>query len=363
MSITAVATEAATVVRMLDRDEWCDVGRRFADYSYRQSWAYAQRMASESGSRAEFVAIERGGATLGAASVRLKLVPLLGGGVAYVPGGPLVRRWGEERPDPSALGACLEALIARHVRGGGRTLRLQFPLCVSDAAAIEGAALASGLKRCAANPSYRTMAVNLGGTLEEIRSRLHQKWRNQLNAGSKKNISIDAGQSPEQFSRFGVLFNEMLDRKGFDSRVRPELFADIQSDAHEQDRTTVLLAKSEGVDVAGIIVSFLGDTPVYLLGATGAAGMQLKAAYVLQWEAIRIAKGKNCRLYDLGGIDPEANPGVHHFKEGLGGTDVSAVGPLELEPGGLRGAITALGERTYKKLRALRARRSGGAGP
>ena len=54
--------------------------------------------------------------------------------------------------------------------------------------------------------------------------------------------------------------------------------------------------------------------------------------------------------YDLGGIDPVANPGVTSFKLRTGGVDVAAV-PFELSPGGLRGTATDLAERAYARLR------------
>ncbi len=351
------------IARRVDRDGWRDAARRFADYSYRQSWPYAQRMARDSGSRVDFLVIERDGEIVGAASVRVKQVPILGGGVAYVAGGPLVRRWGEAQARESEVRSCLEVLTNRYVRREGRTLRIQFPLSASGSGPLESASAWMGMQKSNSLRPYRTIGVDLSGTSEEIRARLHQKWRNQLNAGLRKALRLDVGDRDEHFARFGVLFNDMLQRKGFDSRIRPELFHEIQAEADEAERTSVLLAHAEGEDVAGIMVSFLGDAPVYLLGATATAGMQLKAAYVLQWEAMRMAKEKGCRHYDLGGIDPEGNPGVHHFKEGFGGADIHALGPMELEPGGIRSVITTLGEHAYRRLMALRGKRPKGTGP
>ena len=36
--------------------------------------------------------------------------------------------------------------------------------------------------------------------------------------------------------------------------------------------------------------------------------------------------------YDLGGIDPDGNPGVYHFKKGLGGLHATMAGPFEMHP-------------------------------
>ena len=65
----------------------------------------------------------------------------------------------------------------------------------------------------------------------------------------------------------------------------------------------------------------MGDTAIYLLGATNERARELKAAYFLQWQAMLWLKDRGARWYDLGGIDPEANPGGYHFKSGFGGNE------------------------------------------
>jgi lipid II:glycine glycyltransferase (peptidoglycan interpeptide bridge formation enzyme) len=44
---------------------------------------------------------------------------------------------------------------------------------------------------------------------------------------------------------------------------------------------------------------------------------------------IKWLKGNGFQFYDLGGIDPEQNPGVYHFKQGFSGQDVSRIAPFE----------------------------------
>jgi lipid II:glycine glycyltransferase (peptidoglycan interpeptide bridge formation enzyme) len=49
----------------------------------------------------------------------------------------------------------------------------------------------------------------------------------------------------------------------------------------------------------------------------------------LLWRALAEAKETGMRWLDLGGIDPEANPGTYHFKAGLGGRDVCYLGEFD----------------------------------
>ncbi len=72
----------------------------------------------------------------------------------------------------------------------------------------------------------------------------------------------------------------------------------------------------------------MGNRAIYLLGATNEQGMKVKCAYLMQWRMIQWLKETEVVYYDLGGINPEKNPGVYHFKEGLGGQDVLYLNPL-----------------------------------
>src|SRR6185295_651974 len=114
--------------------------------------------------------------------------------------------------------------------------------------------------------------------------------------------------------------------KHFRAALDPVLLADVNEQVSgDQERFEVGLATVAGEPVAGIIISFVGDTAVYLLGASSQAGREQKAAYLLQWQAIQRARAAGARFYDLGGIDPAENPGVHQFKSRMGGVERRAI--------------------------------------
>jgi lipid II:glycine glycyltransferase (peptidoglycan interpeptide bridge formation enzyme) len=90
----------------------------------------------------------------------------------------------------------------------------------------------------------------------------------------------------------------------------------------------VLICEEHGVPVAGLVASAIGRTGVYLLGATNEQGMKSKGAYLLQWRMMQWLKQSGAEFYDLGGVNPERNPGVYHFKSGMGGDDVRYITPM-----------------------------------
>jgi hypothetical protein len=121
----------------------------------------------------------------------------------------------------------------------------------------------------------------------------------------------------------------------------------------------VLLAYKNGRLCAGTIASAIGDTAVYLFGASNELGRQTSASYLLQWELVKRLKQRGIREYDLNGIHPERNTGTYHFKKGLAGRngrDTTFVDELESYRGSLGNRVLLLLDRTRHRLRELRGR-------
>ncbi len=176
------------------------------------------------------------------------------------------------------------------------------------------AAVQSAFRRFDPEPSspdnmYRTFLLDLAPGLEELRKRLDKKWRNQLSRAEKNNLKVIAGSGSDEYRTFCLIYNQMRKRKTFETTVDVEEFGRIQEDLVEPHRMRILICEDRGVPVAGLVASAMGDSAIYLLGATSDDGLNSKGSYLLQWTMIKWLKEKRIRWYDLGGIDPEANPG------------------------------------------------------
>ena len=150
------------------------------------------------------------------------------------------------------------------------------------------------------------------------------------------------------------MLEETQNRKGFTTELGASFYDRVQQQASTEDRMLVAIAVEDGKDVAGVVVSLLGNTAVYVLGATTIDGMRSKAAYVLHWGVMDTARQAGYQWYDLGGIDPKGNPGVYHFKSGFGGADVVMPGPFEIYPSGFAGLMSRAAETSYTALKRLR---------
>jgi hypothetical protein len=323
-------SEQGLVVEVVSDDNWDFLLKQFADANYRQLASYSSAAATRVKARSENVAIRENGKLLGLCNVRIRKLPLLSFGIAYVNGAPLILKSAESIDSTTALSNCVNALRHEFVDVRGHVLRVIGVARANMSADLANRIfLAAGFVPCAAKGRYRTILVDLMRELPEIRRGLDQKWRNVLNKAERQGLVIVRGTESVFFREFGKLYSGLVARKNLDVDLGPEFFLGLHDELSEPDRFVVHLAKQGDNVVAGHIGAFHGDTAVYLLGAANEAGLKTNASYLLQWRVIEYGKERGCSWYDLGGIDPEGNPDVYRFKARIGGTDVVAPGPYE----------------------------------
>jgi hypothetical protein len=343
------ASALPKVVRVSDAREWQGLCAGFLDYNYRHSWYYGMLSADRYRAQIERLAIYSGSTVIGLSEVRMKPVPLLRTGIAYVGGGPLFRRG---RPDDlESLSLSLRALKHDFLKRRHFTLRILPPIQTTKAAAsaVADRFTQAGFDASPWPPPYRTLMVNLDRPAAAIRKALHQKWRNCLNNSERQNLTIQFGSDTELFEQFTTLFNGFQDRKHISVEQPADFYRDLRRDAQDgAEGFFVCLALQDGVPVAGQIISLLGDCGVSLLGATGEAGLKTKAAYLVQWYVMMEAQKRGLHWFDLGGIDPENNPGVYHFKSGISDEDILSPGPFQAAPSSMMSSITPALERLYR---------------
>jgi len=306
---------------------WSELLDGFADANIYQTWSYG---AIRWGRRnLSHLVLKRENEVVGAAQLRIIRPANLRIGIGYLRWGPLCQPRGKDL-DPEVVRALAAAL--RDEYGRKRALYLEIlPNAFSGSSRAE--AFQSAFSEYQGNnhldsQKYRTLVLDLEPALEELRKKLDKKWRNQLNAAERNNLTVIEGEGMMEYHSFCELYAQMWERKKFKTTVSIEQFGRIQESLPENQRMRVFICEHEGKPVAGLVCSAIGDSAIYLLGATNSDGMKSKGAYLLHWTLIRWLKEIGIRYYDLGGIDPEANPGVYHFKRGFSGVDMSHISPL-----------------------------------
>jgi hypothetical protein len=309
--------------------QWSALLDDFADANIYQTWAYgAVRWGEENLSH---VVLKRGDQPVAISQLRIVKFPFIRGGIAYLRWGPLWQLRGQEM-DAEIAGQMVQALHQEYAINRGLFLRiLPDAFAGSKRAEVLHMAFsnAAGGRGNGLSTDERTFLLDLKPGLDELRKKLDQKWRNQLNRAEKNGLTVDESDSVEALDLFLEIYYAMMARKQFSTSVDAQEFRRMQADLPAHHRMKVLICRQGETPVAGIVCSIMGNSAIYLLGATNDNGLTAKGGYLLQWTFIKRLKEAGIRHYDLGGIDPLRNPGVYHFKSGLSGADVSRIAMLE----------------------------------
>jgi lipid II:glycine glycyltransferase (peptidoglycan interpeptide bridge formation enzyme) len=330
--------------------EWSKMLDLFDDANIYQTFAYGGVRWGER--NLSHLVLKRDGEVLGVAQLRIVRPTPLKFGMAYLRWGPLWERRGLAF-DPEVL-----TRMARAIEDEYLDKRKLFLRILPNAFAGSSRATAMQAAFCRFTPepleagnTYRTFVLDLGPSLDELRSGLDKKWRNQLTRSEKNNLRVIAGHGSEEYRTFCQVYSQMRKRKTFETTVDTDEFGHIQEALAESQRMRILISEDKSVPVAGLVASAMGDSAIYLLGATSDEGLNSKGAYILQWTLIKWLKENGIRWYDLGGIDPEGNSGVYHFKRGLSGTDVCQINPLVTCDSAVSSAIVRAGLAMQRALR------------
>jgi lipid II:glycine glycyltransferase (peptidoglycan interpeptide bridge formation enzyme) len=312
-------TLAPGYVVQIDRigpNDWSEILPRFDDATIYQTWSYGSVRWGQD--HLSHVVLKRDGEVVGAAQARIIKIPILGAGIAYIPFGPLWRLHGRQK-DLGSFQQVVRALYNEYVLKQGLLLRVIPNEINDDADMIHSILQEEGLVWRESIPSYRTFLIDLSLPSEQLRKSLDQKWRNCLNRAGKNGLRVVEGFDDNLYNLFSNIYEEMHERKKFFEFVDINKMRAVQKDLQDHFKMTIMLCEFEAEPVSAVVCTAIGDTGIYLLGATNDKGRTLQASYLVQWRVIEWLKARGCRWYDLGGIDPEKNPGTYHFKAGLSG--------------------------------------------
>ena len=308
-------------------EEWAGMLDGFEDANIYQSSSYGTvRWGRKNLSH---LVLKRNGDVVAMAQLRIVRPTKFNFGMAYLRWGPLCHRRGREL-DAEVVVGMAQALRQEYVRH--RRLLLQI-LPNAFVGTQRGTLFQSAFDSFTQEPStpansYRTFVLDLTPSLDELRKGLDKKWRNQLTRSEKNGLKVIADTGVAAYGIFCRMYGQMLKRKAFETTVDVKEFERIQASLPDSQRMRILICEQNGVPVAGMVTSAMGDSGIYLLGATSDDGLNSKGAYLLQWTTIQWLKENGYKFYDLGGIDPDGNPGVYSFKKGFSGADVSQLSPF-----------------------------------
>jgi lipid II:glycine glycyltransferase (peptidoglycan interpeptide bridge formation enzyme) len=328
----------------LDREQWDDLVLRFDDANIYQTWAYGDVVTGSRHSR--HLALKREGEVVALALARVVKVPLLRFGIAYIRWGPLWRRDSDE-DGIETFRQAIRALRNEYAVKAGLVVRL-LPMLFRDSSELFADVLADeGFRPSKNDGRTRTIVMDLGPSLEELRIGMKAHWKRELKIAEKNRLEVVEGVEDGLFATTIDIHREMVARKKFVEGNDINHFRSIQARLPDGLKMRIMICRSEGVVVSALVASAMGKTALYLFGATSNAGMKSRGSYLLQWKLLEWLKSRGVSRYDLNGINPEKNPGTYKFKSDLGGDygrDVAFLGRFDTHANELSHRFVAIAE-------------------
>ncbi|HBH46975.1 MAG: hypothetical protein A2445_01035 [Candidatus Jacksonbacteria bacterium RIFOXYC2_FULL_44_29] len=187
-----------------------------------------------------------------------------------------------------------------------------------------------------------TFIIDLSESDEALLAKMKPKIRYNIHLAQKRGVTIkwtpnchpDRGRQPigrvegslsltETFDVFYDLLSQTATRQHI--RLHPKKhYENILKILGDADAAAIAIAEYQNKPVAANLVTFYGDTAIYLHGGTDDAYKSVMAPYLLQWESLQEARRRGCKFYDFGGAAVETGKidgwaGITRFKAGFGG--------------------------------------------
>ncbi len=190
-----------------------------------------------------------------------------------------------------------------------------------------------------------------GKTEDEILNNFESKTRYNLRLSVRKGVTVRLGKR-EELPRFFEIMKETGARDNFS--IRPLSYFEKMYDLMHPENLRFYVAEHEGDIIAGTIAIYYGDKVWYLYGASSNSKRNVMPNYLLQWEMIKWAKEKDCRIYDFRGVSGDLTPenplyGLYRFKKGFNGELVEFVGEIEMVFKPFVKKIIDLGQKVLKR--------------
>ncbi len=266
--------------------------------------------------------------------------------ILYVPKGPLLD-WGSA----ALRGRILDDLQAFARKQAAIFMKIDpevvtgtgLPGGEGDAPEVNGLAVQSELEQrgwlASGDQIQFRNTVILDLTLPEsgLLGRMKQKTRYNVRLAEKKGVTVRTGTEAD-LPMLYRMYAETSVRDGFVIRDEAYYMAVWRTFmASDSPRCQPLIAEVEGEPVAAIFLFMFAGRAYYIHGMSREMHRERMPSYLLQWEAMKRAKGAGCRIYDLWGAPDKFNEsdrmwGVYRFKEGLGGQVVRTLGAWDFAP-------------------------------
>lgn len=314
------------ILKYTNDSEWLTLVKDFDDLNLLQTIAFTKAASKWSSYETAILSVNDKIET--ATIVRIKKIPVLGT-IGYISLGPLWKKNSQATFSINTIEnvkTFIMNLKSEYVDKRGVYLIIKPNIFTSEGIEFINILNTLGFQYSDSSRARKTLLIDLKVSIDEIKKNFRKTWRNNLNKSLKHDLEVKCGYDNFLFDEFINLYKQMRERKSFDESVDIYVTKKINQSLPDKYKLYICLCYKDKKPLAAIVLTFFGNTVTYYLGASNPEGLKLGAPYLLQWEAINWSKNIGAKWYDLGGIDPNSNPGGYEFKSGLSKNEVQHIG-------------------------------------
>jgi len=173
-----------------------------------------------------------------------------------------------------------------------------------------------------------TWELDLTDSEEEILANMRKTTRYLIRQGEKnEDVIVEKSKNYDDLKAFEDVYKITADRHSFVPFSMKYLKNELEAFGND-NQIVIFSGKYNGEIVASAMVIYWSNGAFYHQGASSLKYPKIPVSYLVQWEAIKEAKKRNCKTYNFWGIAPESEleakenhpwKGLSLFKKGFGG--------------------------------------------
>lgn len=173
----------------------------------------------------------------------------------------------------------------------------------------------------------RTWVLDLDKSEEELLNNMRKTTRYLIKRADRDGVVIEERNDPQAFDDFWKIYKETAEREKF-VPYSLNYVKNEYNEFHKTNNALFLFGKVSNDYLASALILFTKSSAFYHQGAS--IHSKFPVTYRLQWEAIKEAKKRGCKLYNFWGIKQEGRTpkdwdGLSLFKTGFGGRQIDYV--------------------------------------
>ena len=175
-----------------------------------------------------------------------------------------------------------------------------------------------------------TWILDISKSQDQLMSEMRKTTRYMIKQGEKYGVKISQGNDIEDVKKYNKIYIETVKRQKFEPFSEKYLINELKAFNKDGEMEVFFANESE----SGAMIIFWQDQAFYHQGASDIKNPKAGASYLLQWNIIKEAQKRGCKIYNFWGIEEDIKSkddinsdiakkhpwwGLSLFKMGFGG--------------------------------------------